>query len=145
MLSSIIGPARPVVASPEDVATAKGVHRIRQSALGLVAIPDRGAGEVTIAMGERCLVCLEEYQVEEEARQLTKCSHLFHRQCIDEVCRFLPFACSGKLTMFRTLSGLRQDVILAHYAELRESKSRMSQRRNLKVPTLKARQRLEMI
>lgn len=123
MLSSLIGPARPVVASSEDVATAKGVHRIRQSAQGLVAIPSCGAREVMIALGERCLVCLEEYQVEEEARQLTKCSHLFHRQCIDEVCRSCLSPRYQNAYLVQHYSGLRQGGILARYAGLRESKS----------------------
>lgn len=99
MLSSLIGPARPVVASPEDVATAKGIYRTCQSAEGLVAIPSQGGGDVAIAIGERCLVCLEEYQVEEEARQLMQCSHLFHRRCIDEVCRAYPSLDSGSLPL----------------------------------------------
>ncbi|RMZ80140.1 hypothetical protein DV737_g3049, partial [Chaetothyriales sp. CBS 132003] len=37
-----------------------------------------------VAAGERCLICLCDYAAAEEVRQLGKCHHVFHRECIDE-------------------------------------------------------------
>ncbi|MCJ1276561.1 hypothetical protein MMC21_004367 [Puttea exsequens] len=84
LLSSLLGPVKPPVASREDVASASGIYRVQTLSEGLVAAAVQGIGQLRIIPGERCLVCLEDYQVEEELRQLTKCSHLFHRGCIDE-------------------------------------------------------------
>ena len=86
LLSSLLGPAKPPVASREDVASALGVHRIQSSGGLLVAAALDGASEISIAPGERCLVCLCEYEINEYVRQLVKCTHIFHRECIDEVC-----------------------------------------------------------
>jgi len=33
---------------------------------------------------ERCLVCLSDYEAQEEARKLVNCGHLFHKDCIDQ-------------------------------------------------------------
>ncbi|KAI4123388.1 MAG: hypothetical protein LQ338_005285 [Usnochroma carphineum] len=84
LLSSLLGPARPPVASREDVASAPGVFRLRKSAGMLVAAALEGMQRIGVTVGERCLVCLCEYEVEEEVRQLNKCKHLFHRECIDQ-------------------------------------------------------------
>ncbi|KAL8935441.1 MAG: hypothetical protein Q9216_005423 [Gyalolechia sp. 2 TL-2023] len=86
LLSSLLGPARPPVASREDVASAPGVYQIRKNAGMLVAAAIRGIEQINIANGERCLVCLCHYEVDEEVRRLNKCQHLFHRECIDQVC-----------------------------------------------------------
>lgn len=86
LLSSLLGPAKPPVASREDVASALGVHQIHTSGGLLVAAALDGATEISIAPGERCLVCLCEYETNEHVRQLVKCAHIFHRECIDEVC-----------------------------------------------------------
>lgn len=85
LLSSLLGPAKPPVASREDVASASGIFHVQRNGDALVAAAIQGLGQVQIAPGERCLVCLEDYQETEELRQLTKCSHLFHRECIDQV------------------------------------------------------------
>lgn len=85
LLSSLLGPAKPPVASREDVASALGVHRIQTSGGLLVATAFDGTSEISIAPGERCLVCLCEYEADEQVRQLVKCAHMFHRECIDEV------------------------------------------------------------
>ena len=86
LLSSLLGPAKPPVASREDVASAPGVYVVLKSAAGLTASAVRGNSNLHLASGERCLVCLSDYESDEEIRQLSKCSHVFHRQCIDEVC-----------------------------------------------------------
>lgn len=98
LLSSLLGPAKPPVASPEDVASASGTYRVQRSGVTIVATAMRGTGQIEIVPNERCLVCLEDYQIEEELRQLNKCSHLFHRECIDQVrrCSYL-YQCHYKL------------------------------------------------
>lgn len=85
LLSSLLGPAKPPVASREDVASAQGLFCVRQTADSIVAVANHGPRQLQLGSGERCLVCLEEYQVTEELRQLNECSHVFHRECIDEV------------------------------------------------------------
>ncbi|KAK9458741.1 uncharacterized protein V1516DRAFT_629971 [Lipomyces oligophaga] len=67
LLSSFIGPAKPPVATREDVDGSGGIF---------------AAGEEQL--GERCLVCLSDYEREEECRKLRDCGHVFHRSCIDE-------------------------------------------------------------
>ncbi len=85
LLSSLLGPAKPPVASREDVASASGTYRIKRFADLVIAEAAQGRSEIRIGPSERCLVCLEEYQDEEEIRRLKACSHLFHRDCIDVV------------------------------------------------------------
>jgi len=87
MLSSLLGPAKPPVASHEDVASTLGVFRIQLRRLdgNLTATALNGPGELNVTPGERCLVCLSDYELAEEVRRLNKCSHVFHRECIDVV------------------------------------------------------------
>ena len=91
LLSSILGPAKPPVASREDVASAPGVYRISTMGDSWVATTngfDAGGEhpqQLLIGAGERCLICLCEYEVHEEVRQLSRCQHVYHRECIDEV------------------------------------------------------------
>jgi len=86
LLSTLLGPVKPPVASAEDVANAPGVLRIGAVDEYFNIIATDGTKIVTIPAEERCQVCLSEYQIEEEARQLVKCGHVFHRECIDQVC-----------------------------------------------------------
>ena len=92
MLSSLLGPAKPPVASREDVASASGVYRIRLRRLdgSMDAIALDRTGPLSISAGERCLVCLCDYELSEEVRQLNKCNHVFHRECIDVVSMSSP-------------------------------------------------------
>ncbi|KAL8692805.1 MAG: hypothetical protein Q9218_002247 [Villophora microphyllina] len=85
LLSSLLGPARPPVASREDVASAGGIYQLRKSAGTLIAAALQGTEVISVVPGERCLVCLCDYEVNEEIRRLNKCDHLFHRECIDQV------------------------------------------------------------
>lgn len=85
LLSSLLGPAKPPVASREDVASSLGTYRIERSGDGLIAVATEDIDHIRLGPSERCLVCLEDYQAEEELRQLTKCTHMFHRECIDQV------------------------------------------------------------
>lgn len=87
LLSTLLGPAKPPVASEDDVASAGGLYHVVEFGGSLIAEPVIGEGEhITIAEGERCLVCLSEYEAGEEIRQLGQCKHIYHRLCIDEVC-----------------------------------------------------------
>jgi Ring finger domain len=93
MLSALLGPVKPPVASQEDVASAGGLFRLLVRETGLVgeAADATSRSAMTIVVGERCLICLCEYEAAEEVRQLAKCQHVFHRDCIDEV-RTRPLA-----------------------------------------------------
>ena len=84
LLSSLIGPARPPVASLDDVAAAGGLLHVHRDAKHLEAEGTQADNAMHVGVGEHCLVCLEEYQPLDELRQLRHCSHTFHRKCIDE-------------------------------------------------------------
>lgn len=95
LLSALLGPAKPPVASEQDVASAGGIFKIESvpsdSATILVAVAVDQDERVELVSEQRCLVCLCDFEAEEEVRQLTKCKHLFHRGCIDEVRLFEDF------------------------------------------------------
>lgn len=84
LLSSLLGPAKPPVATQEDINSAGGLYRLVEYAGSLVAEGLDGAGAIHIPDGDRCLICLSDYEVAEELRQLTKCKHVYHRDCIDQ-------------------------------------------------------------
>jgi hypothetical protein len=85
LLSSILGPAKPPVASEEDVASAPGLFRIRNVGGVLMAEAVEGEDTISLASDARCLVCLCDFEPDEEARKLVKCEHVFHKICIDQV------------------------------------------------------------
>lgn len=87
LLSSLLGPAKPPVASQEDVSSAGGLFRLVEYGGTLMAEAEGGSGapSIPIAENERCLICLSDYEAAEELRQLTSCKHLYHKDCIDEV------------------------------------------------------------
>jgi hypothetical protein len=85
LLSSILGPAKPPVASEEDVASAPGLFNIQRSPGLLVALAVNGGETIALAPDARCLVCLCDFEAGEEARKLVQCDHLFHKVCIDQV------------------------------------------------------------
>ncbi|PSN69269.1 hypothetical protein BS50DRAFT_337983 [Corynespora cassiicola Philippines] len=85
LLSSLLGPAKPPVASEEDVASAPGLFTINGLPDNLFAEAVGGTEVISLAADTRCLVCLCDFEVGEEARKLVKCGHLFHRLCIDQV------------------------------------------------------------
>ena len=91
LLSSLLGPAKPPVASQSDVNSAGGLFRLVEYSGSLVGEAVEGAGTVQIQDGERCLICLSDYEVAEEVRELGKCKHVFHKDCIDQVCYLRPF------------------------------------------------------
>jgi hypothetical protein len=85
LLSSILGPAKPPVASEEDVASAPGLFRVQRMDGILMAEAVDGDERISLATDARCLVCLCDFEADEEARKLVKCEHLFHKICIDQV------------------------------------------------------------
>jgi Ring finger domain len=88
LLSTLLGPVKPPVATQEDLTSAGGVYRVVARDGTLVAEPvGESSGSPNIAFGgeDRCLICLCDYEASEEIRQLGKCQHIYHRECIDEV------------------------------------------------------------
>jgi len=103
LLSALLGPAKAPVASEEDVMSAGGIYTIEVSTIEtdaektaqLVAVAtgsesglstDHQAEQIALEIGQRCLVCLCDFEIEEICRKLVKCGHLFHQECIDQVC-----------------------------------------------------------
>lgn len=84
LLSTLLGPAKPPVASEEDVASAPGLFRIAELDGSLVAQAIAGSEVISLMSDTRCLVCLCDFEATEEARKLVNCGHLFHRECIDQ-------------------------------------------------------------
>ncbi|KAG9684716.1 hypothetical protein KCU95_g12850, partial [Aureobasidium melanogenum] len=84
LLSALLGPAKPPVASEQDVADAPGIFRIQGTEDSLVAVALEGDDSITLTPEQRCLVCLCDFEHDEEARRLVKCNHLFHKECIDQ-------------------------------------------------------------
>jgi hypothetical protein len=86
MLSTLLGPVKPPVATQEDVRSAGGLFRLSLQDSCLIGQPLSGADSASllISQGERCLICLSDYAASEEVRRLDKCQHSYHRDCIDE-------------------------------------------------------------
>ena len=74
VLESFMGQVKPPVATTDEVHNSGGLFKV-----GLPAAD----GTVTIPDG-RCLICLSDYERGEECRKLHRCSHTFHRECIDQ-------------------------------------------------------------
>lgn len=87
MLSTLLGPVKPPVASQQDVDSAGGLFRVvlRGGIMVAEAIEETGQDVISIDLGDRCLVCLCEYEEGEKVRQINTCRHVYHRECIDEV------------------------------------------------------------
>jgi hypothetical protein len=89
LLSSLLGPAKPPVATQADVTSAGGLFHLVEYAGALVAEALDGSQTIGLGENERCLICLSDYEAADEVRQLTKCKHLYHKECIDQV-RWTP-------------------------------------------------------
>jgi hypothetical protein len=86
MLSTLLGPVKPPVASQEEVTSAGGIYRLAvHEGVPTVENARNSATMAEVKLGERCLICLSDYEAADEVRQLSKCQHVFHRECIDEV------------------------------------------------------------
>ena len=88
LLNTLLGPVKPPVASEEDVAAAGGLYVIREYAGIRFAEAVDSGDHRELASDSRCLVCLCDFEADEEARKLMKCDHLFHKICIDQVSFF---------------------------------------------------------
>ena len=77
LLASILGEVKPPVASKEEIDAAGGISKVGE--------------EAKIVEGDRCLVCLSDYEQGEECRTLSRCGHIFHKECIDQVIFFSYF------------------------------------------------------
>lgn len=102
LLSALLGPAKAPVATEEDVESAGGLFTIEPAVpvaeqvegnvpdagktAALVAAAAESEERVELEPGQKCLVCLCDFEVKETARKLAKCGHLFHKECIDQVC-----------------------------------------------------------
>ncbi|KAK5138197.1 hypothetical protein LTR08_004892 [Meristemomyces frigidus] len=88
LLSALLGPAKAPVASEDDVESAGGVYNIAAPDVArpteLIAVAVEGSDRVDIETDQRCLVCLADFEAAEVCRKLAKCSHLFHKECIDQ-------------------------------------------------------------
>jgi hypothetical protein len=96
LLSSLLGPVKPPVASEADIRSAGGLFRLSEYAGSLVAEPLDGSQPIQLGESERCLICLSDYEAAEEVRQLNRCQHLFHKLCIDQVGICGPLCSLGK-------------------------------------------------
>ncbi|KAK2765136.1 hypothetical protein FQN54_008835 [Arachnomyces sp. PD_36] len=84
LLSSLLGPAKPPVATQDDITSAGGLYRLVEYGGSLIAESLDNSEQIPIAENDRCLICLSDYEAAEEVRQLAKCHHIYHRECIDE-------------------------------------------------------------
>lgn len=87
MLSALLGPVKPPVATQDDVGASGGLFRliVRDGTLVGDPMAQNDGDSLIINNGERCLICLSDYVSSEEVRRLSKCQHRYHRECIDEV------------------------------------------------------------
>ncbi|KAK4628906.1 hypothetical protein CLAFUW4_08141 [Fulvia fulva] len=106
LLSALLGPAKAPVATEEDIESAGGLYDIAvddsdntdvgaeelsdtEKTVRLVARAAEGDSidqepDTSLEPGQRCLVCLCDFEAKEVARKLIKCHHLYHKECIDQ-------------------------------------------------------------
>jgi hypothetical protein len=109
LLSTLLGPVKPPVATQEDLTSAGGVYRVlsRDGALVAESVgPSSTSPTEVFGIEDRCLICLCDYEASEEIRLLSKCQHIYHRECIDEVSHSSNF----RIDSIRLTFGL-----VAHY------------------------------
>ncbi|KAL9621306.1 MAG: hypothetical protein Q9160_004197 [Pyrenula sp. 1 TL-2023] len=93
LLSTLLGPVKPPVATQADVTSSGGIYRLIDENGTLTATPTSpDHPPARIILNERCLICLCDYERSEEIRQLSVCKHVYHRECIDEAAIPAPFA-----------------------------------------------------
>lgn len=142
LLSALLGPAKAPVATEEDVEQAGGVYTVElppssdaHKTAELVAIATESADRVEIEAGQRCLVCLCEYEAKEVARKLAKCNHLFHKECIDQVSHpGTQTAVQRSELMLMRNSGSRRGVTVARSVAAKASTRRPNQKARTSTP-----------
>lgn len=86
LLSSMLGPAKPPVASRADLLAAGGLYTIcRRDGFPLELVGGDPAEHLPLEVEQKCPVCICELEEGETARRLQICHHVFHQTCIDEV------------------------------------------------------------
>jgi len=77
-LAALIGQVKPPTATPEDIEKS-GLQIIKST-----QIPQYAAeGKVASSCIDRCLICLDDYEPEEDLRVMS-CKHFFHQNCVDK-------------------------------------------------------------
>ncbi|KZT67100.1 hypothetical protein DAEQUDRAFT_410989 [Daedalea quercina L-15889] len=77
-LAELLGQVKPPVATREDIDNS-GLQIIKSSELSRY----EGEGRVASNCVERCLICLEDYEPDEDLRLMT-CKHAYHKDCVDK-------------------------------------------------------------
>ncbi|KAI0250444.1 hypothetical protein BJV78DRAFT_1283231 [Lactifluus subvellereus] len=76
-LAELLGHVKPQTATREDIDNS-GLEVIRPGVL----VEYEKSGRIAPMCVDRCLICLEDYNPEEDLRLLT-CRHVFHKECVD--------------------------------------------------------------
>ena len=117
--ANAIGHEKPPTASAEAVASSNGIYQVRTSHNdGTVEAfsVDNPLSTLRMAGSNACIVCFEDFQVNQELRRILNCEHIFHRICVDQVSTDLfSFQVEHCLTLYS--SGLPNHATLALYAE----------------------------
>ncbi|THG99579.1 hypothetical protein EW026_g2793 [Hermanssonia centrifuga] len=77
-LAELLGQVKPPTATRQDIDNS-GLQIIKASELGMYEQQGRIASNCV----DRCLVCLDDYETEDELRLMT-CRHAFHKGCVDK-------------------------------------------------------------
>lgn len=77
-LAALLGQVKPPVATPEDIENS-GLQIIKPSEIEQYA----GDGQVASNCIDRCLICLDDYEPEDDLRVMS-CKHFFHKTCVDK-------------------------------------------------------------
>ncbi|KAH9849501.1 hypothetical protein C2E23DRAFT_839487 [Lenzites betulinus] len=77
-LAELLGQVKPQVATREDIEKSD-LETIKYTELGLYEREGRVASNCV----DRCLICLDDYQPEDDVR-LMHCRHAFHKECVDK-------------------------------------------------------------
>ncbi|KAL4249279.1 hypothetical protein ABKN59_008410 [Abortiporus biennis] len=77
-LAELLGQVKPPVATKEDIDNS-GLQIIKASEMRTY----EGAGRLASNCVDRCLICLDDYDAEDDIRLMT-CKHAFHKDCVDK-------------------------------------------------------------
>lgn len=77
-LAELLGQVKPPTATKEDIEKS-GLEIIKPKQLAQF----EKAGKISANCVERCLICLDDYEPEDDVRVLT-CRHAFHKSCVDK-------------------------------------------------------------